>query len=202
MLQTHYRSSLDFRFELLDGATNNAERLASCIKNLRWAAENSPMGSELTEADRALSASIQEAQAEFARQMDDDFNSSGALAALFGLVTSANTYLAQVAGAAAAAVTLRAADTLQELCAVLGLELSAANEEDELPAGLVELAREQAGFEGGSASAAAEALLAARQVARTEKNWAVADAIRDGIAALGLMVEDTAAGARLRSKRA
>lgn len=202
MLQTHYRSSLDFRFELLDGATNNAERLASCIKNLRWAAENSPMGSELTEADRALSASIQEAQAEFARQMDDDFNSSGALAALFGLVTSANTYLAQVAGAAAAAVTLRAADTLQKLCAVLGLELSAANEEDELPAGLVELAREQAGFEGGSASAAAEALLAARQVARTEKNWAVADAIRDGIAALGLMVEDTAAGARLRSKRA
>ena len=40
----------------------------------------------------------------------------------------------------------------------------------------------------------------ARQAARAQKNWAVADAIRNGITALGLVVEDTATGARLRAK--
>ena len=64
----------------------------------------------------------------------------------------------------------------------------------------MDLAREQAGYEGSSAAEAAEVLLAARQRARAEKNWGVADAIRDGITALGLVVEDTAAGARLHRK--
>ncbi|MDO5709791.1 MAG: cysteine--tRNA ligase, partial [Coriobacteriales bacterium] len=65
---------------------------------------------------------------------------------------------------------------------------------------LVGLAAEYAGYAGSSADEAAEILLAARQAARKEKNWAVADAIRNGITALGLVVEDTAAGARLRVK--
>ena len=89
---------------------------------------------------------------------------------------------------------------LCELCNVLGIDLSKATASEELPAELVDLAREQAGYEGDSASEAAEALLAARQAARAQKMWAVADAIRDGIAALGLVVEDTASGARLRTK--
>jgi cysteinyl-tRNA synthetase len=83
---------------------------------------------------------------------------------------------------------------------VLGIDLSKATASEELPAELVDLAREQAGYEGDSASEVAEALLAARQAARAQKMWAVADAIRDGIAALGLVVEDTASGARLRTK--
>ena len=48
--------------------------------------------------------------------------------------------------------------------------------------------------------AAAKVLLEARQAARAQKNWAGADAIRNGITALGLVVEDTATGARLRAK--
>jgi cysteinyl-tRNA synthetase len=46
-----------------------------------------------------------------------------------------------------------------------------------------------------------KALLTARQEARAAKDWGTADAIRDGIAALGLVVEDTAAGARLRRQK-
>ena len=68
----------------------------------------------------------------------------------------------------------------------------------ELPHELVDLAREQAGYEGDDAEQAAEALVAARAEARAAKNWGVADAIRDGIAALGLVVEDTAAGTRIK----
>ena len=55
-------------------------------------------------------------------------------------------------------------------------------------------------MKGTSASEAAQALLAARQAARSEKNWTLADNIRDAIAALGLSVEDTPAGARLIKK--
>ena len=89
---------------------------------------------------------------------------------------------------------------LTELADVMGIGLSRSAGDDDLPAGLVDLAREQAGYDGASAAEAAEALLSARQQARAQKMWAVADAIRDGITALGLVVEDTAAGARLHRK--
>ena len=64
---------------------------------------------------------------------------------------------------------------------------------------LVDLARETCAYEGDSASEAAEVLLAERQAARERKDWATADAIRDGISGLGLVIEDTAAGARLHA---
>ncbi len=201
MLQTHYRSALDFRFELLDGAVGNVDRLRTCVKNLRWAAKNSRMDGEMSAADRTLAEAIDAARTEFTAQMDDDFNTSGALAAIYGLTTAANKYLAEVADDISAPVSLRAADTLVELADVLGVTLAPKSEEDELPQELVALAAEQAGYAGDSPAEAAEALLDARQAARKEKNWALADAIRDGIAALGLVVEDTAAGARLRASK-
>ena len=200
MLQTHYRAPLDFSFDRLDGVCGTLERLQNCVKNLRWAAERAPQDGELNDADRALGRAIDAAREEFCRQMDDDFNTAGGLAAIFSLVTDANTYLADAADDTSTAVTLRAADMLCELADVMGIELPRTAGNDDLPAELVDLAREQAGYEGDAPSEAAEALLAARQQARAEKNWGVADAIRDGITALGLVVEDTAAGARLRRK--
>ncbi len=200
MLQTHYRSPLDFSFDRLDGAVGTLERLKTCVKNLRWAAHNSAQDGELNDADRALGAAIDSAVSEFTAQMDDDFNTAGGLAAIFALVTAANTYLDQAGADTSTALALRASDAIVELAEVLGIEL-ARESASELPAELVDLARAQAGYEGDSADEAAEVLLEARQAARAAKNWAVADAIRDGITALGLVVEDTAAGARLRAKK-
>ena len=198
MLQTHYRSPLDFSFERLDGAKGTLERVRGTIANLRWAAESAAAAThELNDEDRAFGAAVDEASAEFVAQMDDDFNTAGALAALFGLVTKANTYLDQTGANAAGAVALRASDVLVELLGVLGVE-SVRPSAAELPHELVDLAREQAGYEGDVAEQAAEALVAARAEARAAKNWGVADAIRDGIAALGLVVEDTAAGTRIK----
>lgn len=199
MLQTHYRSPLDFSFERLDGAVGTLERLQTCVKNLRWAAQNAPQDGTLTQQDRTLGAAIDEAHREFVIQMDDDFNTAGGLAAIFALVTAANSYLDAAGAEISTALALRASDAIIELAEVLGIELS--RNEEELPAGLIDLAREQAGYAGDSATEAAEALLAARQVARAQKNWGIADAIRDGIAELGLVVEDTSAGARLRTKK-
>ena len=198
MMQTHYRAPLDFTFAHLEGMVDTLKRLQNCVKNLRWAAENAPQDGELTELDRELGRAVDAAHEQFVAAMDDDFNTAGGLAAIFGLVTAANTYLAGAADDAATSPVLRAADMLEELANVLGVKLASKGEE--LPAELVALAHEQAGYEGTSPDEAAEALLAARQEARKAKNWAVADAIRDGITALGLVVEDTASGARLRTK--
>lgn len=197
MLQTHYRSPLDFSFDRLDGAVGTLERIRGTVANLRWAAESAPQDGELNDADRALGAEIDKATAEFTRQMDDDFNTACALAAIFGLVTAANTYLADAGEDTSTAVALRASDALVELLGVLGVE-SVRPAETALPHELVDLAAKEAGYAGDDPEEAADALVAARAEARAAKNWAVADAIRDGIAALGLVVEDTAAGTRIK----
>ena len=200
MLQTHYRSPLDFSFERLDGAVGTLERVRGAVANLRWAAGEleRERPRSLIDADRAFGEAVDDAASEFTRQMDDDFNTAGALAALFGLVTASNTYLDEAGANVAGSVALRASDTLVELLGVLGVE-SVRPSASELPHEIVDLAREQAGYEGDDANEAAEALVAARAEARAAKNWGVADAIRDGIAALGLVVEDTAAGTRIKS---
>jgi len=92
MLQTHYRAPLDFSFNRLDGTVGTLERLLTCVKNLRWMAQNAEQNGALTDLDRQLGAAVDETREEFVRQMDDDFNTAGGLAAIFGLVTAANTY--------------------------------------------------------------------------------------------------------------
>lgn len=193
MLQTHYRAPLDFSFDRLEGAVGTLERLRTCENNLLWAAKNGT-GSE--ELDATLDSAVSETRDEFTRQMDDDFNTAGGLAAIFSLVTSANTYLADAGTAAGGKAAKAAAEALAELAGVLGVTL--ASEEDELPAELVGLAEKYAGYQGDSAAEAADALIAARQAARKAKDWGTADGIRDAITGLGLVLEDTAAGARLR----
>lgn len=202
MLQTHYRSPLDFSFSRLEGTCQSLERLRGTVKNLKWAAEQSEDASgQDAQAAQELAAAIDEARSAFVGAMDDDFNTSAALAAIFALATKANTYLDQAKNQVSTSVTLRAMDTLIELLGVLGVE-SVRPADDEYPLEVVELAREVAGYEGNDPTEAVSALIEARAQARQEKNWATADAIRDGISALGLVVEDTAAGTRITRQQA
>ena len=202
MLQTHYRSPLDFSFSRLEGTCQSLERLRGTVKNLKWAAEQSEDASgQDAQAVQELAAAIDEARSAFVGAMDDDFNTSAALAAIFALATKANTYLDQAKNQVSTSVTLRAMDTLIELLGVLGVE-SVRPADDEYPLEVVELAREVAGYEGNDPTEAVSALIEARAQARQEKNWATADAIRDGISALGLVVEDPAAGTRITRQQA
>lgn len=57
------------------------------------------------------------------------------------------------------------------------------------------LAADIAGYEGADAAEAVDALLAARADARAAKDWARADAVRDGLCSLGFVIEDTTQGA-------
>lgn len=196
MLQTHYRSSLDFSFERLDGCVGALERLRTTARNLRWAAENSDGSSCGGDAAQALSDAIDAARDGFTSAMDDDFNTSSALAAVFSLANQANAYLDAAGAGACTSTLLRASDTLVELLEVLGLE-SVRPQADPLPAGLVDVARDLVGFDGDDVDGAVAALVDVRAAARAAKDWARADAIRDAVSDLGLVVEDTQAGTRI-----
>ncbi len=195
MLQTHYRSPLDFSYERLDGAVGSLERVATCVENLRWAASHTE-GTPDSDLASGLATATERAAEDFAACMDDDFNTAGALAAYFNLVTEANVYLEQAAGAVEAPVVLACADAIVDAFAVLGIGLPV--NQSALPAELVDTARELAAYEGSDVDEAAEVLIAARAAARAEKNWPVADGIRNALTALGLLVEDTPQGARIR----
>ncbi|AEB07479.1 cysteinyl-tRNA synthetase [Coriobacterium glomerans PW2] len=195
MLQTHYRTPLDFSFERLEGAQTSLGRIVSTVGNLRWASDRASGNPDASLA-QGLARRMQIARSEFKEQMDDDFNTAGALGACFSLATAARSYLECAGVSVDASIALACVEFLEESFSVLGIELPASALE--LPAELVELAGRLVGYSGNDVAAAAEALLAARLDARIRRDWACADGIRDELAQLGLSIEDTAAGPRLK----
>ena len=129
--------------------------------------------------------------------MDDDFNTAGALGAIFGLVNSCNSFLdanSALSGSARKDL-VSAASLIIELLGTLGIELL--QEQATWPEEVCDLAAQLAGYTGDNTHEAVDALLEARAAARAQKNFISADAIRDGLAELGFVIEDTANGARV-----
>lgn len=121
-----------------------------------------------------LSAQVVAARAKFETELDDDLNVPGAMAAVFELVRAVNPLLAEAqVGAEGARLVL---DFLADADTVLGI-----------------IAHEK-----GTVDAEIEALIAERERARAEKNWARADEIRDRLLAQGIVIEDTPTGPRWR----
>jgi cysteinyl-tRNA synthetase len=201
MLQTHYRSPLEFSTDRLDEAAIALERVATVVRNLEWARSNaSGSGGVPATEGEALEAALSEARSKFEADMDDDFNTAGALAAVFELTRYVNTFLASNEADISAgdgALLAAAGAEIAELLSALGVTLPASFERSEYPTEVVALARELAGYEGSDPSGAVDALLAARAAARSERNWAAADVVRDALGSLGFVVEDTAGGARV-----
>jgi cysteinyl-tRNA synthetase len=201
MLQTHYRSPLDFSTDRLEEARTAYERFATMVRTVGWLGDRPASGGGAPSAEReALSAAVADARVRFDEGMDDDFNSAGALGAVFELARAANGFLSTNESALSApdlAVLAEAASTVGELLGVLGVTLPADQAGPALPFGVVPLAARLTGYAGDDPSAAMDALLAVRSDARAAKDWSRADALRDGLAELGVRIEDTAAGARV-----
>lgn len=202
MLQTHYRSPLDFSSDRLDEAVVAYERILNLVRNLHWARTAEASGEGAPEVARAaLVAALEEARAKFVGEMDDDFNTAGAIAAVFELGRAANGFLSENQSDLAEVdreLLVNAENLVAELLGVLGIDTAKARRETfDLPPDVIELARQLAGYEGDDATVAVQALMAARSVARTEKNWAAADAVRDGLMLIGITIEDTPQGPRV-----
>ena len=198
MLQTHYRSPLDFSEERLAEADAALVRIENAVRGLDWAIEHaqdvpSPLDT------RALIDRTRETRTAFIVAMDDDFNTCAALGTVFTFIGEVNAQVAdKTVSLTDVAALKQARQAIVDLMGALGISVEApAASGPAFPPEVVALAKEWAGYAGESPAEAADALLAARAEARANKQWDVADGIRDGLAALGLAIEDTPQGPRV-----
>ena len=171
LLRSHYRSVLDFSEESLLASSQGLKRLLETYREVARRAN------EVTdETDEAFA----EARAAFAAAMNDDLNTPQAVAVLFDTARGVNAELAKNPSQAYSnAAKAFFEETLGAVLGVLGETQDAAEE-----ASLATL------------SGVLELVLAQRQAARTRRDFATSDAIRDRLAELGVEVEDTAEGSR------
>ena len=169
----HYRKPVAYTEESIAAAERSVSRLR---RGMRQASGTVSVGEE---ADRLLEFT-EAARAGFRRAMDDDLNTSAALAHLFELVRAINT--ARAAGVSGPFFQA-AQETLRELADVLGLSLA-----------------DTSGTESSSLAAKAfiDLLVSVRTELRQEKQWALADKVRDGLAALSVHLEDSPDGTNWR----
>lgn len=198
MLQTHYRSPLDFSLARMDEADAALTRVENALSAADWACQNATDGAPDTLGGAELRANAQACRDAFAQTMDDDFNAPAALGSIFTLVGEMNAAVAdKTLSLADAEAVVCATDAIRELMSVLGIVLEEDTEETDYPVEVIALAADLAGYGGADAMEAMEALIEARARARSEKDWTRADAVRDGLIGLGFVIEDTPQGAKV-----
>jgi len=170
ILQSHYRAPADFSDEALEAALKGHTRLRECVQSVRGATASARDG----EVEPRISEAVEQARAKFTEAMDDDFNTAGALSALFDLVRTANTAVTDGA-------TRGSLDAINDVFTTLGgTVLGVIREHYDA----------QAGGANDLLSGAMELLIQLRADARKNKDFATSDKIRDALAAKGLALED------------
>lgn len=164
VLNSSYRSPLKFNEETIEHAQKALKRLRSALKPAR-SQEGGFEGSLEEEAEKAKET--------FQEAMDDDFNTSAALAGLFDLVREINQARDEGADDQTLAEGQR---ILKELTGVLGLEL----EKEEI--------------KSGDAEPFIDLLVEVRDKLRESKQWELSDKIRDDLEELGVILEDSPQG--------
>ena len=163
ILTNHYRMPVEFSDEALQAAANGVKRM---------------LNAKRTPIDETLDLTQFEEYKEFVEAMDDDLNTSKALAVLFDLTNKANKDVPY-------AFTL-----LHKLATTLGFTFEKAKlSDDELKAKLAEISSEI-----GEGFSSMEEIIEKRKVARAEKNWDVADKIRVALDKVGIVLKDSKEG--------
>ena len=192
LINAHYRSPIDMNEALLNDAERNYNRLLECYVNaLKAKGDGTPVAlpqPDLTSASPlARSLGMLEKMGEgFAKAMDDDFNSREAVAKVLGMVREISKTIAiDLDDADRSAFANYSVDLLEETAGrVLGV----------LPSQDVALAEPEEDPRKAEIADQVEALLLQRAEARNNKDWPLADSIRDQLAQLGVVVTDTASG--------
>ena len=163
ILTNHYRMPVEFSDEALLAAQNGVKRL---------------LGAKQTKVDDSLDIKQTPEYKAFVEAMDDDLNTSKALAVLFDLATRANKD------------EKNAFTILYRLSSVLGFSFEKASlSEDESKAALEHVSEKL-----GNKFLSMDELIEYRKKARDEKNWAVADAIRNALDEVNIVIKDTKEG--------
>ncbi|MFT4552434.1 MAG: cysteinyl-tRNA synthetase [Chlamydiales bacterium] len=170
LLQTHYKTQLNFTLEGLEATRHSLDRLQSFIYRLQHHSQGNQAD------DDTIDKLLEKTLWGFRVALADDLNISVALAAIFDLIREINTLCDQ--GLVSREKAQDILKLFEEFDKVLGI-LSFEEKEEEIPAELREALKQ-------------------RIQAREDKNWALADKLRDSIKDRGYIIEDTPAGAHLK----
>ncbi|MBU5214737.1 MULTISPECIES: cysteine--tRNA ligase [Heyndrickxia] len=171
MLSVHYRNPINYSEELLENAGSGLERIKTSYQNLKHRLQSS---TNLTENDQEWLTKIEESHQEFVKEMDDDFNTANGISVLFELSKQANYYLREKN--TSEKVLHAFMDEFKGLFNVLGLKLESEELLDE----------------------EIEELIQKRNQARKDRDFQLADAIRDQLKEMNIILEDTPQGIRWR----
>lgn len=172
MLQSHYRSPINYSLEVIEQCKAALERLHTCRDNMDFALKNAL--SQPTEGEDDFRQAVAQRREQFITAMDDDLNTADGIAALFDLVRDINSFLNQPRSQEAVAYAVREFDTLTD---VLGLLYEKKD---------------------SSKDAEIEALIEKRAQAKKNKDFAAADAIRDQLKEMGIEIKDSRQGTQWR----
>ena len=185
LLSTHFRSQMEYSRERLEASEKTFERLVNACRSIDEHRGRLSGGPAVSSAQgRDLVAAAEKARVSFLAAMDDDFNSAGAIGYMFELIKTYNVMLDEnPAAIAASREGLDAVwDSLSLFDRVLGLfREGLPTAAEDIPADILSALEE-------------------RNNAKKTKDFKRADELRDRILSAGFLIEDTAAGVRVRRK--
>lgn len=205
VLQTHYRSPLVFGSKRIEEAKTALSRIENFIKDIIWKITNSTKTEILLDV-KILENLNKKAKEEFIDAMDDDFNTSKALASIFNLISNVNNLIESKNISKNYSIKLQnTCELIIELLKCLGINfssmykklLSKSENYNDLPCEIIQIAKKLCNYEGSNKNDAVKVLLECRSEARKNKNWDISDKIRNQLTNINLKIEDTAEGQRL-----
>ena len=171
MLSAQYRSPLNFSADLMEASKNSLERIRTAAEHQADCLKAAKEG-EMTAEEKQNQAAVEELVQKFETAMDDDFNTADAISAIFEIVRLSTS---TISDASTKAYVSYVKETMDKLCDVLGI--------------ITEKKEEILDSE-------VEDLIAKRQQARKDKNFALADEIRGQLLDMGIILEDTREGVK------
>ncbi|MCM3796597.1 MULTISPECIES: cysteine--tRNA ligase [Priestia] len=169
ILSVHYRHPINYNEEILENTRKALERLQTAYGNLTHRLK---AATNLQEDASEWFEKLKELRETFVEEMDDDFNTANAISVLFELAKQANLYLLEQT--TSTDVIEAFIKEFKELGAAIGITF-----------GEAELLDEEI-----------DQLIQDRIQARKERNFQLADQIRDELKAKNIILEDTAQGTR------
>jgi len=182
ILQSHYRSTLDFSNEALDGAKSGWEKLRNTYANIK----NELSKAETSGKSGTVKVDVHGYRARFLEAMNDDFNAPQALGVLFDLSRDMNQALMSEGGV-----------SKESLAAGLDLFEHAGNKVlGFLGSGIAATPSSN----GAGEPELIQLFIELRNNAKSEKNYAFSDRIRESLKKLGVLLEDKKDGSTVWKK--